>query len=601
MNMGFPSRKRESGTMKVEGMLALVVVVLMVGLLGWLMADPSGWQKLPLMTFIQETNLMLLAPEAILLIVILVSVLHLSFAKSPAERKDTWWLATMGVLFALVCLKLHFMLIYPQSPEFMQLPLGQKFLSAFRLEFLGVTEWLNRPISFMPGQEYPMFQADLFSLIIRMLLCFGTLLTLLFTRTFIEKYAEVPGEFYVILLSALFGGMLLSGASDLIMVFVCLETLSISSYILVGYLRGNVLSAEAGLKYLLYGGMATAILLFGFSILYGLAGSTSFPDLAAGFSRLPEGSDMLLAIMTVMIVGGIAFKLSAAPFHMWAPDVYEGAPAPVVAFLSVISKIAAFALALRLFTTIFGTFPNGMFGLLAVLSVLSMVIGNVVAITQRNIKRLLAYSTVAHVGYLLLGLVILTPLGMSSLLYYLMTYLFMNLGAFAVVTYFENMTGREDIIAYAGLVRKRPLLTLIFTIMLLSLAGIPITAGFFGKFFLFQAVATAGDQYLWLVIIALLTSTISLYYYLNVVRLMVISEPSDAVEALPDSEPAGNAMSVRPAMLTMIICTVVTLLLGLVAQPALSLSQQAIAEMTKNSSYAYKSPEHPPRISQAAR
>jgi NAD(P)H-quinone oxidoreductase subunit 2 len=300
---------------------------------------------------------------------------------------------------------------------------------------------------------------------------------------------------------------------------------------------------------------------------------------------------MLVAIMTVMIVGGIAFKLSAAPFHMWAPDVYEGAPTPVVAFLSVISKIAGFALALRLFTTLFLAIPGAWFGLLAVLSVLSMILGNVVALTQRNIKRLLAYSTVAHVGYLLLGLVVLTPEGMSSLLYYLATYLFMNLGAFAVVTCFENATGRDDIAAYAGLVRKRPLLALTFTVMLLSLAGIPITAGFFGKFFLFQAVAAAGDQYLWLVIIALLTSTISLYYYLNVVRLMVIAEPSDAVAAMPDTEPQGAPMSVRPAMLAMLVCMIGTLLLGFAAQPAMTLSQQAILEMVKGSAYALKAPE----------
>jgi NAD(P)H-quinone oxidoreductase subunit 2 len=586
------SRRSDSGAMKIESLLGMVVIALLFFASGWLITNPGLWQQVAVLRFVQETNLMLLAPEAIILMVVLVSVLHVSFAKNPTERKFTWWLAAMGVFAAFICLVLHFILIYPQGPDYVQLTVGQKLMAAMRLDFLSSGEWLSSTVSFSPNtREFPMFQADLFSLIVRMLLTFGTFLVLLFTRTFLEKRSEVPGEFYIILLSALFGGMLLSGAADLIMVFVCLETLSISSYILVAYLRGNVLSAEAGLKYLLYGGMATAILLFGFSIVYGLAGSTSFPQLAFALARVPEEQLMLVAIMTVMIVGGIAFKLSAAPFHMWAPDVYEGAPTPVVAFLSVISKIAGFALALRLFTTLFLAIPGAWFGLLAVLSVLSMILGNVVALTQRNIKRLLAYSTVAHVGYLLLGLVILTPEGMSSLLYYLATYLFMNLGAFAVVTYFENTTGRDDIAAYAGLVRKRPLLALTFTVMLLSLAGIPITAGFFGKFFLFQAVAAAGSQYLWLVIIALLTSTISLYYYLNVVRLMVIADPSDAVAALPDVEPQGSPLSVRPAMLAMLVCMVGTLLLGFAAQPAMTLSHQAILEMAKGSAYAFKTPE----------
>lgn len=497
-------------------------------------------------------NVSLITPELVIVFFILVCVWRLAFSTTLKDRQEIWGYTFMGVALSLVSLSILWVMDYLNNPSFLSLDV-----------FGGL------------------FTADMFSLMARTLMVFGTLLVLSFTRRFIDQNAEVPGEFYVLLLSALLGGMMLSGAKDLIMVFVALETLSISSYVMVGYLRGNVLSAEAGLKYLLYGSMATAILLFGFSILYGITGATGFAEIAANLPAVSQLSPIIWAIMTVTIVGGICFKLSAAPFHMWAPDTYEGAPTPVVAFLSVVSKIAAFAFAIRLFTSIFSALPNWS-GLVAVLAVASMVLGNVVALAQKNIKRLLAYSTVAHVGYLLLGLLVLTQEGLSSLLYYLITYLFMNLGAFAVVTHFENQTGRSDIGAYAGLVRKRPALAFILSIMLLSLAGIPITAGFFGKFFLFQAVANAGNQYLWLVVVALLTSTISLYYYLNVIRLMVIAEPSDAVDALSVSETDKGSASLIG--LTLAICLLATLGLGVFADQFMNLSTMAVQGLVKPTS-----------------
>lgn len=506
--------------------------------------------------FISDTKLMYLTPEIIITLVILVSTLWVAFAKTREEHQATWRMATTGTFLALLVLIFHGVRFYWQG-----------------------SGWISESV------WYGMFQADLFSLVMRGLLLLGTFLVLLFSRQFINQQSVVPGEFYVILLCGLLGGMFLSGASDLIMIFIALETLGISSYILVAFLRGNLLSAEAGLKYLLYGGMSTAILLFGFSLLYGLTGTTQLypsvnayglvsaftPDTVAAYP-------MVVSILTVMILGGVCFKLSAAPFHMWTPDVYEGAPTPVTAYLSVVSKIAGFALAIRLFTALMGGL-EGWFTLIAVLSVLSMVIGNVVALTQKNIKRLLAYSTVAHVGYLLMGLVVLTPLGLASLVYYLVAYLFMNLGAFAVVVHFGNLTGRDDIASYAGLVRARPTLALIFSVMLLSLAGIPITSGFFAKFFIFQAVAQASDAYLWLVIVALLTSTISLYYYLNVIRLMVIAEPSEAVEAL-GKQTTRSEMDLTPAFtVVLFICLAGTLVLGLWAQPVLNLAGESVQSL----------------------
>jgi NAD(P)H-quinone oxidoreductase subunit 2 len=496
--------------------------------------------------FIQQYNLPLIGPEILLASVILICIAHLSFAKSKEELQKTWLYATAGLGGVLVILASLWM--------------------AFQI---------RPPMSFSVLNG--MFTGDSFSLLIRTMLAVGTFLTLLFTNTFINKRADVPGEFYVILLTALLGGMMLSGATDLIMVFVALETLSISSYVMAGYMRGNILSAEAGLKYLLYGSMATAILLFGLSLLYGFTGTTAYSGISAFMAtQAMHIPPLVIAIMVVMILGGVCFKLSAAPFHMWAPDTYEGAPTPMVAFLSVVSKIAAFAFAIRLFSQYFGALP-GWTGIVSVLAVTSMVLGNVVALSQRNIKRLLAYSTVAHGGYLLLGLVVMTPASLGSLVYYLMTYLFMNLGAFAVITHFENITGHTDIAAYAGLVRKKPRLVFLFSIMLLSLAGIPITAGFFGKFFLFQALVNAGNQYIWLVVVALLTSTVSLYYYLNVIRLMVISEPSEVVDNLTATEMRTSAFS--SVGFTMGVCLIGTLVWGIMAQNFLNLSQQAILQM----------------------
>lgn len=503
-----------------------------------------------LVKFMLEMNLPLIAPEIILVFFILVGVYRLTVSTTLKDRQELWGYSLLGLIMTLIMLCFHWGVDYVNDPRY------------FSLDVFG-----------------GLFTADLLSLVVRTLLVVGTLLVLMFTRAYVDKKAEVPGEFYVLLLSALLGGMMLSGAKDLIMVFVSLETLSISSYVLVAYFRGNALSLEAGLKYLLYGGMSTAIVLFGFSILYGLTGSL---DLVAIGNQLPvvmgQVHPIVLAIMTVMIVGGICFKLSAAPFHMWAPDVYEGSPTPVVAFLSVVSKIAAFAFAIRLFSTVFAGLPNWA-GLMAVLSIVSMVIGNVVALAQHNIKRLLAYSTVAHVGYMLLGFVVMTQEGLSSLLYYLITYLFMNLGAFAVVTHFENETGRTDTVAYAGLIRKRPMMTFVLSIMLLSLAGIPITSGFFGKFFLFQAVSNAGNQYLWLVVTALLTSTISLYYYLNIIRLMVIAEPSDAVDALPAQETDKRASSL--VSFALMICLIATVAFGVFAEPMMAFSNLAIQGVVK--------------------
>lgn len=516
--------------------------------------------------FVESQRIALLAPELVISLVLLGVILILAFGKTEAEREERAWLmTTLGCIVALGYLVFQMIAVY--LPPNVTLA---DWTSA---------RWLSTPVLFR------MFQADLFSLLIRMMLVLGTLLTVSFSRQFMKSRAEIAGEFYAVVLTALLGGMLLSGARDLIMLFVALETLGVSSYIMVGYFRNNYQSAEAALKYLVYGGMATAILLYGLSLLYGLTGQTDFEGI---MNRLPmvNPNFLVLSVASVMVLGGFAFKLSVAPFHMWAPDVYEGAPTPVTAFLSVVSKTAGFAITIRFLTMVMGSL-EGWTIVLAWAAIASMTIGNFVAITQKNIKRLLAYSTIAHAGYMLLGMVVMNYNGIASIVYYLLAYLLMNLGAFAIIVYISQKTGRDDIESYAGLVRKRPTLALIFTIFLMSLAGMPITAGFFGKFFLFQSLAEAGPQHLWLVIIALLNSTVSMFYYLNIVRLMVIAEPSEAVQGLSDEASLSlNPSQWSPTGMVLVICLFGTIVLGLLADPVMGLTRTSIRQMERMYPYA---------------
>ncbi len=418
-------------------------------------------------------------------------------------------------------------------------------------------------------------RADLFSYVMRAMLLAGLGITVAISHAFLERNTKIIGDFYALVMGATLGGMVLSAANDLAAVFIGLETLSITSYVLAGYLRRTTRSAEASFKYLVYGGMGTAIFLFGLSLVYGLSGSTNFSDIATALAAYQGVMHPTLLLMVIMVFAALAFKLSIAPFHMWAPDVYEGAPTPVSAFLSVVSKTAAFAVTIRLLMVIFPGFPAWA-ELWTILAVLSMTIGNFVALKQRNVKRLLAYSTVAHAGYMLTGLVVGSSAGVGSIVYYLMTYLFMNLGAFACVIYFGILTGSDDIESYRGMVQKRPGLVLAFSIFLLSLAGIPITAGFFAKFFLFQAVIMSNPAYTWLVIVALLNSTVSLAYYINIIRLMVVKEPSDAVNAIPahTSTPwaLGSALTISVAA---------TLLLGVFASQFLNYSTESVKQLVQ--------------------
>ena len=352
-----------------------------------------------------------------------------------------------------------------------------------------------------------------------------------------DKGVGDKGEFYLIVIVATLGGLMMSSATDLILVFVALETLSIPLYMLASFRRGDQRSAESGMKYFLYGAFASAIMLFGFSLLYGFAGTTNLAGIADAMSNgLGDG---VIAVMTalVMVVVGFGFKISAVPFHFWTPDVYEGAPTPVTAFVSVSSKAASFALLLRFLTAVFPAdlavagvvIQDFWVNLLVVVSIVSMTLGNVVALRQSNIKRLLAYSSIAQAGYTLIGVVALQgandSLAVASVSFYMFMYIFTNLLVFGAVILFIAKTDTEEISDMAGLNRRSPWLALFITIGLLSLGGIPPAAGFFGKFFLFQAAVNS--NLVGLALIAVTNAIIALYYYLVVIKVMYVDVGPD--------------------------------------------------------------------------
>lgn len=363
------------------------------------------------------------------------------------------------------------------------------------------------------------FSPDFFTALFRILFIGlgGAILFLLF------EYREVEsGEFIALLLFSILGMMLIAGSTDLIMIYVALETLSISSYILASLNKKDIKSQEAGLKYLLLGALASAIFLYGLSLLYGLTGTTNLAYI--GYTLLFGHLSPVTMLATVLVITAIGFKIALVPFHVWAPDVYEGAPTAVTALFSVGPKAAGFALLFRmLFMGLLVTRPSWTI-ILAILAALSMTLGNLVAIPQTNIKRMLAYSSIAQAGYILMGLVASNSwFGLTGIFIYLIIYLLMNIGAFACVIAFANRTGSYEIADYRGLARNNPVLAASLTLFFLSLAGIPPLGGFVAKLFVFAGVLEAG--FLWLAVIAVINCVISIYYYFNVVREMYLLPP----------------------------------------------------------------------------
>lgn len=420
------------------------------------------------------------------------------------------------------------------------------------------------------------FRGDNLSIVFRGIIALSTAVTIPMSIRYVQQSGTSLAEFIGIMLTATLGGMFLSGANELVTIFISLEMLSISSYLMTGYMKRDPRSNEAALKYLLIGASSSAIFLYGVSLLYGLSGGkTNLIEIAAAIPEINGTQSLGLAIALVFVIAGIAFKISAVPFHQWTPDVYEGSPTPVVAFLSVGSKTAGFALAIRLLVTAFEPLTTEWHIIFTALAILSMVLGNVVALAQTSMKRMLAYSSIAQAGFVIIGLITGTDTGYSSMIFYLLIYLFMNLGAFTCVILFSLRTGTDQIAEYAGLYHKDPLLTLCLSICLLSLGGIPPLAGFFGKIYLFWAGWQAGIY--GLVLLGLITSVVSIYYYIRVVKMMVVKEPHEMSDAVRDY-PAirWNLPGMRPLQVGLVISVIITSLAGILSNPLFTLATDSV-------------------------
>ncbi|MCF4969263.1 NAD(P)H-quinone oxidoreductase subunit N [Nostoc sp. CMAA1605] len=435
-----------------------------------------------------------------------------------------------------------------------------------------VFQWdATNPISFSGG-----FNSDDLSIVFRGIVALSAAVTILMSIRYVEQSGTALAEFIAILLTATLGGMFVSGASELVMIFISLETLSISSYLLTGYTKRDPRSNEAALKYLLIGASSTAVFLYGVSLLYGLSGGqTELSAIANGISQAHVGQSLGVVIALVFVIAGIGFKISAAPFHQWTPDVYEGAPTPVIAFLSVGSKAAGFALAIRLLTVVFPLVAEEWKFVFTALAVLSMILGNVVALAQTSMKRMLAYSSIAQAGFVMIGLIAGTDAGYASMIFYLLVYLFMNLCGFTCVILFSLRTGTDQIAEYSGLYQKDPLLTLGLSLALLSLGGIPPLAGFFGKIYLFWAGWQAGLY--WLVLLGLVTSVVSIYYYIRVVKMMVVKEPQEMSDVVKNYPPIRwNIPGFRPLQVGLIITLIATSLAGILSNPLFTLANNSV-------------------------
>lgn len=413
---------------------------------------------------------------------------------------------------------------------------------------------------------------DNFALYFKGLFVVTTIVVILFGLQSTDIESDRIGEFYSVLLAVVLGGFLMASASNLLMMYLALELVSLPSFILAGYQKHLKRSNEAALKYVLYGGVSSGIMLYGFSLIYGLTGTL---DIYAIANQLGSTTpwNVTLFLGAAMAMAGFGYKVASVPFHFWCPDVYEGAPTPVTAFLSVAPKAAGFAMIARFFYVGLSTY-DGEIGtvlggdwpfLLAVISASTMTLGNLTAIWQNNLKRLLAYSSIAHAGYMMMGVVMLSSAGLKGIMFYTAAYLFMNLGAFLVVIVIARLLGSEDISAYKGLGWRSPFIAMAMTVFLFSLTGFPPTAGFIGKVYLFAAVIKGGLY--WLAVVGVLNSAVSLFYYARIIRTMYLDRPdSDSQVAIP-----GFATA------TLAVLMAGTLILGVYWSPLAELTDRSTA------------------------
>jgi len=452
-----------------------------------------------------ELNMVIAILPEILLVALTGIILVLDALWKPERKRAFGWLTAGGLLVVMV---ISFLVSAPSGED--------------HLIFGG------------------MLRQDWLAFAFNVVFMFAAAITALFAMD-IEGLGQ-KGEFYVLMLVSTLGMSLMAASADIIMLYLAIETTSIPMYILAGFMTREDKSTESGFKYMLFGAAASAIMLYGFSLLYGFTGQTNIYQIASSFSSLDFPKITVLGSLLLVLVG-FSFKISAFPFHFWAPDVYEGAPTPVVGFLSTASKAAGFVVVLRVLVDVFtpAAAPDWI-NLLAIISVITMTLGNVLALAQKNIKRLLAYSSIAHAGYILIGVVAISALGQSSVVFYLIAYLITNLAAFGVVITFSRVVGSDDITAYSGLSRRKPWLALAMLVAFLSLAGMPPLAGFVAKVFVFAA-AVKSDM-IWLAFVGVLNSIVGLYYYLTVLKYVYLYRSDDETQPLPISRPYTLALSI---------------------------------------------------------
>lgn len=478
----------------------------------------------------EPTMILAVLPE-ILLVVLAGFILVLDVIWKPDIKRNLGWLTAGGLLLVMVV-----SLIFSRPQD------------TGRLVFGG------------------MLRQDWLSFAFILLFLFAAAITALFAM-------DMPGigqkgEFYILMLVSTLGMSLMASAADIIMLYLSIETTSIPMYILAGFITRDDKSTESGFKYLLFGAAASSIMLYGFSLLYGFSGQTSIYQIAQSFYD-PQFPKVAIIGSLLLILVGFGFKISAFPFHFWAPDVYEGAPTPIAGFLSTASKAAGFVVVLRVLVAIFtpSATPDWT-NLLAIISVLTMTIGNVLALAQKNIKRLLAFSSIAHAGYILIGVVALSQLGLTSVVFYLIAYLISNLAAFGIVMTFSQVVGSDEISAYSGLSRRKPWLAFAMLIAFLSLAGMPPLAGFVAKIFVFAAAVGVGM--VWLAFVGVLNSIVGLYYYLTVLKYVYLFRSDDESKPLVIS---------RPYTIALTVLIVGIILVGTLFGPWFSLSTQIASSL----------------------
>ena len=387
-------------------------------------------------------------------------------------------------------------------------------------------------------------RSDNFALFVNIVLCIVGILTMLFSNDVVEREHIPPGEYYALTLFAVCGMMMMAAATDLLVIFIALEILSLSVYVLTGIRRSSAAGSEAAFKYFLLGGFSSACFLYGVAFTFALSGSTRIEEIGASLSAQASGAPGTLSLLAVALLGvGFAFKVSAVPFHMWTPDAYEGAPTIVTAFMSTGVKAAAFAAFVRVFLSPFEPLQAQWIPVLSALAAVTMIVGTVVGVVQSNVKRMLAYSSIAHAGYLLLGIVSANSAGKAAVLFYLLSYAVTNLGALGIVALLGTAQHQHDELRdFAGLWRTRPGLAGLMTIFLLSLGGLPPTAGFIGKWYIFSAAVQEGHY--WLAIIGVLTSVVSVFFYLRIVVMMYMTEGPETIRPrVPAAAMAGLALA----------------------------------------------------------